>query len=173
MSKLKYFKIVFSLLLGVYFLHYAYYAKDIDNWNIIDSVDLIFHEAGHMIFIFFGEFMHVLGGSLFQIFFPIVFVLYFLIWRRELFSASILLFWVGQNIINVSVYIGDSIRQELPLLGGDGAIHDWNYLLSTTGLLKYTEVFSTITYDLGFFVVIIASVLSLYFAIYSEPTPSA
>ncbi len=173
MFESRYLKIIFSLVFSIYFIRYACYAQDIDNWNIVDSVDLIFHEAGHTIFMFFGEFLYLLGGSLFQIAFPLVFACYFLIWRRELFSASIILFWVGQNIINVSVYMGDSIKQQLPLLGGDSSIHDWNYLLSTTGLLKYTQILSTIVYDAGFFIIIIACVLSIYFAIYPKTTPSA
>jgi len=31
---------------------------------ILDGANLIFHEAGHVIFAFFGEFLQFLGGSI-------------------------------------------------------------------------------------------------------------
>ena len=158
----KYLKIIASLFFGFYFIHYASYAKNINNWNWIDNINLIFHEAGHSIFFFLGEFIQVLAGSAFQIFIPCVFAIYFFFWRKEYFSGSIIFFWIGQNILNVAVYMGDAIKQQLPLLGGDSVIHDWNYLLSSTGLLKYTDTLSTITFNIGFLTIITASVLCVY-----------
>ena len=131
-------------------------------FTILDSIDLIIHEAGHPIFSVFGEFVGILGGSFFQILVPCIFTSYFFFWRKEYISGSVVLIWVGYNIMNVAVYMGDSIRQELPLLGGDGVIHDWNYLLSNTSLLKYTDTLSTITYDFGVFIVIGALVSVIY-----------
>lgn len=160
----KYLKIGFSILIILYFFSYLNSAKDLSDWKMIDSVNLIFHEAGHTIFFFFGEFIQVLAGSAFQILVPLVFTIYFFLFRREYYSASILLFWVGQNIINVSIYMGDSIRQQLPLLGGESVIHDWNYILSSTGLLKYTDTLATITFNFGCLVIIVAAVLSIYLA---------
>lgn len=161
-------KIIVSILCSWYFLSYALEARNHEKWNLIDSVNLIFHEAGHSIFMFFGEFIHVLGGSFFQIFFPLVFVIYFFIWRKDFFSASVLLFWVGQNILNVAIYIGDSIKLELPLLGGDSSIHDWNYILSSLNILQYTDKLSGFTYNIGIIVMIIASVSSLYISWYNQ-----
>ena len=164
---MKYLKLAFAILLSIYFITFANNYLILDKWNIIDSLDLIIHEAGHFVFIFFGEFIHILGGSLFQILVPIVFVIYFAIWRKEFYSASILLFWVGQNIINVARYMADSIKLELPLLGGDNVIHDWNYILSSLHLLKYTNILSTILFDASFIVIILGAVLSTYFAWYN------
>lgn len=161
-------KIIVSILCSWYFLSYALEAKNLEKWNLIDSVNLVFHEAGHSIFMFFGEFIHVLGGSFFQIFFPLVFVIYFFIWRKDFFSASLLLFWVGQNILNVAIYMGDSIKLELPLLGGDSSIHDWNYILSSLNILQYTDKLSGLTYNIGIMVMVIASVSSLYISWYNQ-----
>ncbi len=167
-SQKKYLKLVTAVILSLYFLSYVGHAKDLDNWNLIDNVDLVIHEAGHTIALFFGEFINILGGSLFQILVPIIFTLYFFIWRKEYFSGSLLMFWIGQNIINVSIYMGDSIRQQLPLFGGDNVIHDWNYILSSLGILKYTNVLSGATYIVGFSVIVTAVVLSIYFAWYND-----
>jgi hypothetical protein len=167
-SKELLFKLFISFLAAWYFISYAIHSKDLDNWNIIDSIDLIFHEAGHTIFFFLGDFIRVLAGSAFQITLPIVFVLYFFLYRREYFSASLLLFWVGQNIINVSIYMSDAIVQQLPLLGGESSIHDWNYILSYLNILEHTNTIGLIVYNVGFFVIIISAVMSIYFAWYDD-----
>jgi hypothetical protein len=57
--------------------------------------------------------------------------------------------WVGQSIMNVSIYIKDAIVMSLPLLGGDSVIHDWNYLLSTLGMLQHTNTIASVFYYLG------------------------
>lgn len=161
-------KILVSVFACFYFISYAIHSKDLNSWSIIDSIDLIFHEAGHTIFFFLGDFVRVLAGSAFQIALPILFVLYFILYRREYFSASLLLFWVGQNIINVSIYMSDAIVQQLPLLGGDSSIHDWNYILSYFNILEHTNTLGLIAYNIGFLVIITAGTLSIYFAFYSE-----
>lgn len=150
-------KIIFALLVSTYFF---YYASTSTEWHFIDSINLIFHEAGHTLTFFFGQFISIAGGSLFQILIPILCCLYFYK-EEEYYSASLLLFWVGQNLINVSVYAGDAIIMQLPLLGGDGVIHDWNYLLSSLGILKYTPYVADIFYFSG----IVVLVLALYFSI--------
>ena len=38
--------------------------------NFLHLIDLVFHEAGHVIFAFFGRFIAVLGGSLNQVLIP-------------------------------------------------------------------------------------------------------
>ena len=164
---MKYLKLVSALLLSFYFISYANNYMAQEKWNIIDSFNLLIHEAGHSIFMFFGEFVHVVSGSLFQILVPLVFLGYFAYYRKEYYSASILLFWVGQNIINVARYMGDAIKLELPLLGGDGVIHDWNYILSSLNILHMTDSLSLMVYNFGFMVIIIGAVLSVYFAWYN------
>src|SRR5882762_871742 len=97
-------KLAVSLAASAYFISYASTPSD---WHFIDYVDLIIHEAGHLIFIPFGQFMHILGGSLFQTVFPLLYVGYFY-FKRDYFSSSFLLFWTGVNLINVSVYASDA-----------------------------------------------------------------
>ena len=146
-----------ALVASAYFLYYCFTPME---WHFIDGVNLLIHEAGHYVFLFFGEFMHILGGSLFQVLFPCVFVIHFYR-EHDYFSASLLLFWVGQNLVNVSVYASDSIVMQLPLLGGDGTIHDWNALLTMTGLLRYTYVIGHGIYVAGVLVILCAIYLSI------------
>lgn len=102
---------------------------------ILDHVNLAFHEAGHVIFGFFGEFAHYLGGTLSQLLWPLVCWAHFRR-RGEFFSADVCLWWTGQSLLNISFYAADAVKQELPLVGG--GVHDWAYLLAETGLTART-----------------------------------
>ena len=104
-------------------------------WDLLDDVNLAVHEAGHIIFGFFGDIPGVLGGSLFQIIIPAVFAGYFFR-SRQRFSGAMTLVWVAQSMVNVSIYIKDARAQQLSLLGGDNSIHDWWYLLINWDLLQ-------------------------------------
>jgi len=115
----------------------AYAAARLGNaqyWDLLDDLNLAVHEAGHLVFQPFGDHPTAIGGSLFQILAPLAFVAYFLR-RRQKFAASVLLSWVAVNLLNISRYIGDARAQDLRLLGGENAIHDWWYLLTDWDLL--------------------------------------
>src|SRR5919197_1559267 len=99
----------------------------------LHGVNLVFHEAGHVIFGFFGRFVAVAGGSLNQVLIPAVCVVAFLRTHQRA-SAAVALFWTGQSLADVPVYAADGRAMALPLLA-DGLVHDWNYLLGVTGLL--------------------------------------
>lgn len=95
---------------------------------------LIFHEAGHVLFMPFGEFMTVLGGSLFQLIVPAFFVAYFGV-RRDWFAAAFAGLYLAASFAGVAVYIADARAGELPLLGGERSNHDWTFLLIELGRL--------------------------------------
>ncbi len=114
-----------------------------DTWTFLDDIDLAIHEAGHMIFMPFGEFMMVLGGSLFQILVPAVFVGYFAR-QKEWYSAAFVLLWVGQSCFNLSYYIADARAHLLPLLSDDPTSHDWTFLLIELKLLKHDRMIGNI-----------------------------
>ncbi|HEX6048454.1 MAG TPA: hypothetical protein VFZ21_04275 [Gemmatimonadaceae bacterium] len=125
-------------LRGAFLAFLALYAaarvRNPEHWDPLDDLNLAVHEAGHLVFSGFGETMTILGGSLFQVLVPVVFVGYFLRTRQR-YAAAATLSWVGVNLLNVSRYIGDARAQELPLLGGENTIHDWWYLLINWDLL--------------------------------------
>jgi hypothetical protein len=127
-------KLAMAVITSLYFFWCAY---DPYQWHFIDGVNLIIHEAGHLIFSPFGEFIMIAGGSLFQVIMPALFVGYFC-YHRKYYSAALVFFWVGESILNVSVYAGDAVALQLPLLGGQDSVHDWNYLLSSLNLLSAT-----------------------------------
>ena len=153
-------KLAVAVIASLYFFWCAY---DPYQWHLIDGVNLVIHEAGHLIFSPFGEFMMIAGGSLFQVIMPAIFVGYFL-YSRKYFSAALVLFWVGESILNVSVYAGDSLALQLPLLGGQDSVHDWNYLLSSLNLLSATAKIAGAIRLLGTVTVALAAFGSIKFA---------
>lgn len=137
-----------------------YYAMTPTDWHFLDGVNLIIHEAGHIIFIPLGHFLNILGGSLMQILIPCVFSAYFFV-HRQYFSASLLLFWIGQNVINVSLYASDSIVMQLPLIGGDNVIHDWNEILSMLHILRHAYGIGHTMYGIGTLIILLGIALSI------------
>ena len=166
--KINYPKLVFAVLISVYFLSIAYAPL---NGSFLDLVDLPIHEAGHLFFRPLGEFMMIAGGSLFQVIVPLVFAGYFW-WNQKFYSAAIVLFWVGQSILNVFVYANDAVAMQIVLLGGltgsEGSFHDWNYLLTETNLINSTKTVAGLIRLLGTLTIVAAAVLSVYYSLYPQ-----
>lgn len=162
-------KLVFAVLLSLYFLWIAW---DPMQGSFLDNVDLPIHETGHLLFRPFGEFLGVAGGSIFQVLFPAVFVGYF-IWQQSYYSASVVLLWVGQSILNLWVYVADAVVMKLVLTSGftgsEGSFHDWNYLLTVTGLIGSTNGVAKAVRFAGTLTIIAAAALAVAF---SFRTPS-
>jgi hypothetical protein len=123
--------VAFALLAAWYLTAYL---RAPGTFLLLDHVDLAIHEAGHVVFSPFGEFVGVAGGTLLQLLLPAAFVAYFFR-TGQVYAAFITLFWVAQSLHNVSVYIADARAQLLPLVGGEYVIHDWAYMLSRLRLL--------------------------------------
>lgn len=159
---IKYAKVSLAVLLGLYVLWIAY---DPMQGSFLDNVDLAIHEFGHLLFRPLGEFMMVAGGSLFQVIMPAVFVGYFL-WQKSYYSAAIVALWVGQSILNVWVYASDAVVMQLVLTSGftgtEGSFHDWNYMLSETGLLASTKTVANVIRFVGTATIAIAAAWSIY-----------
>jgi hypothetical protein len=113
----------------------------------LDSLDLAIHETGHLVFAFGGDFLTLLGGTLFQVLVPAAFV--FALWREgDRHGATVPLWWLGQNCWNISTYIKDARAQELPLVGGGE--HDWALLLGELGWLERDQAFGGAVFLAGF-----------------------
>jgi hypothetical protein len=136
--------------------------------SIVDSIDLPIHETGHLVFSPFGDFMQFLGGTLFQLIMPAAFVVYFLR-RKDRHAASVTLWWIGQNLWNISVYIRDARSQDLPLVGGGE--HDWAYLLGRLGRLPQDQAIGHAVWMIGVVVYLIAIAGGLWTLTIAQPTP--
>jgi len=156
LKSINYLKAVFTALMAAYGIICA---RNPAEFHFLDRVNLIAHEAGHLFFGWFGEFIMVLGGTIGQLFVPAALTGYFYL-RREFFSAAVTFFWVGQNFLNISVYAKDAQAMALPLvsIGGGDAIHDWHYILTKVGLLRWDQAVGNTWYSIGV-VIIVAAVI--------------
>lgn len=122
------------------------------NGSFMHAIVLPIHEAGHIFLIPFGEFMTILGGSLFQVALPLGIGAAFLQRQRDPFGAAICLWWAGASMVDLAPYIWDSLHPQLILLGGhtgeDGP-HDWIYLLECFGALKRAHGLGVASHHLG------------------------
>ena len=117
-------------------------------WSFLDGVDLVFHEAGHLLFLPLNPTLYLLGGSLFQVLLPAALAGVFY-WRGERVSAALVLLWTAQSLGSVSVYIADARRRELSLLGDDPDSHDWWQLLGQWHLLAQDTLLGRLVWLAG------------------------
>ena len=121
--------------------------------SFLHLINLPFHEAGHILFIPFGRFMTILGGTLGQILMPMICLGTFLVKTRDPFGASVALWWTAESLMDIAPYINDARAMDLMLLGGvtgketDG--HDWNNILTMLDLLEWDHRLAHLTYNLG------------------------
>jgi hypothetical protein len=148
-------KAVFLALLSVYGLKLSFtpiLAFPDSGWWL-HAVNLTFHEAGHFLFMPFGRFLHVLGGSLGQLIVPATVIGTFL-FKRDIFGAVVGTWWLGESFLDISPYINDARAGQLLLLGGvTGSevedYHDWEVLLTKTGMMQYDHALAKLTFTIG------------------------
>lgn len=135
--------------------------------SFMHNIDLVFHEAGHVVFRPFGRFLMILGGSLGQLLMPAIAMLVLLWKNRDPFGASIGLWWLAQSMMDLAPYINDARSGSLMLLGGvTGSdmpgIHDWRNILSDLGMLQYDNRIARITDTFGEVLMLVAFVWGAY-----------
>ena len=128
--------------------------KEDQAWIVqfLHSINLLVHEAGHVVFRIFGNHVIIsLGGSLFQCLVPLIFCFALWIKPKDLFGASIGLWWAFENVMDVVPYVADALPMRLHLINGvTGAespygFHDWNFILGETGhLVHYLQIAHTL-----------------------------
>jgi len=58
------------------------------------------------------------------------------------------LYWLGHNLVNVSVYIADAPYRRLPLIS-DSALHDWNWIFNHLGNMELASPVSSVVFITG------------------------
>jgi hypothetical protein len=145
---------------GWYFILLDFRTNEIGD-SFMHRINLVFHEAGHIVFMPFGSFMMALGGTLGQLLMPVV-VMAALIWKnRDSLGGSFGLWWLGQSLMDCAPYINDARDLKLMLLGGGtGAdrpgMHDWENILLDLNLIEYERQIAWVADALGTIVVLAA-----------------
>jgi hypothetical protein len=118
--------------LVAYGIFLLYAAGDSSGFLFIDNVNLIFHEAGHMVFAWSGYTGMLLGGTLGELLVPLGVAIYFLL-RRETSGLAFASFWFFENFLYIGTYMADARAEALPLVGSGE--HDWNILFTMWGVI--------------------------------------
>lgn len=107
---------------------------------LLSRADLGIHEFGHLLFWWAPTLLVQLAGSLMQVGLPLLIGAYFL-WKRDRMAVVLTLAWAAESLNNVSVYIYDATRMQLPLVldDGSGSAHDWHNILRRLGALSHTD----------------------------------
>jgi hypothetical protein len=120
---------------------------------------LVFHEAGHVLFRLFGEWMMFIGGTLGQWLMPAIIVVAFLWTNRDPFGAAVGLWLLGVSLLDVAPYMFDALDPQLMLLSGntgEAGGHDWIYLFNSMDLLPRAPLIGALTHKLGAAVLLLA-----------------
>lgn len=151
-SRTTWFRLGFLALLAL--LAWNAFRDDYGTVPLVSDIDVAVHEFGHMFFMpfgieFLGDTMMILGGSLVQIAFPLIFVAYFLRKtndgsRRDPYAAMVCLWWTSINILSVAIYCADSRAGKLMLINGqtgqESDAHDWRNLLTRWHMLSHDTI---------------------------------
>jgi hypothetical protein len=144
----------FALLALLTLLAWHAFHDEYGTVPLLSDIDVAVHEFGHMFFMpfgveFLGDTMMILGGSLVQIAFPLIFVAYFLRrtelgTRRDPFAATVCLWWASINMLSVAIYCADSRAGKLMLINGqtgqESDAHDWRNLLTRWHMLSHDTI---------------------------------
>lgn len=118
------------LLFYALFLWHA--ATNRTGFLLLDYVNLIFHEAGHFFFGWFGYTIGILGGTLGELIVPAGVATYF-IRKCATAGTAFASFWFFENFLYVGTYMADARSLALPLVGSGE--HDWEILFGQWGVL--------------------------------------
>jgi hypothetical protein len=148
---------VATLIFYAWVLWYAY-GKQGGDFLFLDAGNAVIHEAGHPLFSYLGDFMAVLGGTLFQLLVPFLLAMAFYV-RRQPIGFSLFMVVVFENLLYVAQYMSTarSLEGQYIAIGAgamsgdemDPNMHDWHNLFSRFGLLQRDIEISQYTHTLA------------------------
>lgn len=123
-----------------YALLLVYLARHFAEMTLLDNLHLPIHEGGHLFFSYFGETLHLWGGTIFQLLIPALLALYF-VSQNQLPGTVFCIFAFFHSLTGVATYMSDAIARELPLVTvgavADESDHDWFNIFTQLGILPH------------------------------------
>jgi hypothetical protein len=119
---------------------------------LFGGITLGIHEMGHLAFSWAPQFLHVAGGTLFQLAAPVAAGVVF-VRQRDYFGGAVAGAWLAFSLFNVATYMADARRYELDYVnvgGGEVEAQDWDHMLSALGILTWDTRLATLTRLLAF-----------------------
>jgi hypothetical protein len=150
--------------------------------GLLRGINLAIHEFGHFLFqpfgwAFLGETGVILGGSLTQVAFPLLFAGYFLFSKhRDLHAATICFWWAAVNVAEVAIYANDARARELMLITGgmgqesDG--HDFYNLFARWGVLDRDTLYAARMRAVAGFMIFVSTLVGLFAAVFPRTRTS-
>jgi hypothetical protein len=138
--------------------------------SFLHLINLVFHEAGHIVFAPFGAFMMTLGGSLLQVIVPLACAWAFFFQQEDRFGAAVCIWWAGESLLDLAPYIDDARSLQLMLLGGPAAEvegHDWEAILLSLGWLHLDHMIASVAWWSGA-AVMLGALLYAFFVLRSS-----
>lgn len=122
-----------------------------DTPTVLHLTVILFHEAGHVVFMPFGEALRVAGGTLGQLLIPLACAVA-LHRRDDNFGAAMCAAWLALSLIDAAVYAYDAFDPVLPLIGGGtgaDSFHDFIFLFERYGQLAHARGWAMAMKTLG------------------------
>jgi hypothetical protein len=141
-------RLILLFWFGLVFIHHL---KDSNYGSLLGPLNLGIHEAGHLMFMPFGnEFLIVFGGTLAQVAAPVFGMWNFYV-QKDFYSIALCFGWLSTNLFNISIYMADARARVLPLVSpfGPPEGHDWDYLFRKFGVLQLDWFFAGVTWFLA------------------------
>jgi hypothetical protein len=129
--------------------------------SFMHAINLVFHEAGHVVFWPLGNFLMIAGGTLMQWLMPVAALVALHYRNRDNFGASLALWWLAISVIDAAPYAYDALHPQLVLLGGhtgDDGPHDWIEMLGDLRLLSHAQRVGHLLHWAGFALLLLANV---------------
>ncbi|MBI3894667.1 MAG: hypothetical protein HY313_01920 [Acidobacteria bacterium] len=141
--------------LGAWLVFYGLFlwhaGTDADGFLLIDHANLIVHEAGHLLFGWFGATLGLWGGTLLELLVPLALAFYFAL-QRHAAGTAFATFFFFENFLYIARYMANAQTQTLPLVTvGDPAAggHDWFLIFSSLGVLSQDRLIARVVEALG------------------------
>ncbi len=141
-------------------------------WTLFSGITFGAHELGHLFWMPFGEWMGVAGGSLTQLLVPVG-AAAAMRRSKDWFGVAACGLFLAASLADLSWYIGDARAELMDLVSfsEEGAIHDWNYLLRSMGLLRSDRQLAGFTRFVAWMVLLASSVLAARLCLWMATDP--
>lgn len=136
-----------------FYLLYMFHAFRAVEFTFIYPVEVILHEAGHLLFSHLGQTMGLWGGTIFQLLVPALLAISFA-WRGQTTGVVFCSFFFFESLLGISIYMADARELDLPLItvgepSEEGVPHDWWNILTQLGWLQYDKRLAAIVKAIG------------------------
>lgn len=138
-----------------------------DKPGFIHMINLVFHEAGHVLLFWAPQLLCSFGGTLGQLVVPLAIAIAFLVQKNDRFSAAVCMWWFGQSLVDVAPYVNDARASRLVLLGGatgtDIEGHDWMYILDKLNILSMDVKIANTVLMFGRVIMVLSLLFAAFF----------